>query len=188
LRVHEVVIGCDKAPPNGCRNKPGRVVFAGHWKNLRENLMRIASALAVAAVAVFALGATAVLAQQDAIEARMKLMKANGKEAKLAGQMIKGEKPFDLAAAKKILATFAESAEKMPDLFPPNSKTGGDTRAAPKIWEDSLDFKARFETFAKDIKAAQASVKDLATFKAAVGKMGKQDCGGCHELYRLKKS
>ena len=41
---------------------------------------------------------------------------------------------------------------------------------------------------AENVKAAEASVKDLATFKAAVGKMGKQDCGGCHELYRLKKS
>jgi len=150
--------------------------------------MKLNSVLAAAAVAAVALGATAVLAQQDAIDARMKLMKANGASAKLAGQMMKGEKPFDLAAAKKIFVTFEESAQKFGDLFPPNSKTGGDTRAAPKIWEDMADFKARLEKFGNDAKAAEASVKDLDGLKAAIGKIGKEDCGGCHQVYRLKKS
>jgi len=31
-------------------------------------------------------------------------------------------------------------------------------------------------------------VKDLESFKAAFGNIGKNDCGGCHEKYRLKKS
>ena len=37
-------------------------------------------------------------------------------------------------------------------------------------------------------KAADASVKDLDSFKAAFANIGKNDCGGCHEKYRLKKS
>ena len=40
----------------------------------------------------------------------------------------------------------------------------------------------------RDAKAADASVKDLDSFKAAFGNIGKNDCGGCHEKYRLKKS
>jgi cytochrome c556 len=50
------------------------------------------------------------------------------------------------------------------------------------------DFKARFAKFGGDAKDALASVKDLDSFKAAFGAIGKNDCGGCHEKYRIKKS
>jgi len=148
--------------------------------------MKFPTAFAVAAAAAIALATTAVLAQPNPIEERQALMKDNGKHAKLAVAMIKGEAPFDLAKAKQILATFETAAQKMPDLFPPDSKTGHDTTAAPKIWEDMADFKARFVKFGEDVKAAQASVKDLDSFKVAMGGLGKE-CGGCHENYRIKK-
>jgi cytochrome c556 len=50
------------------------------------------------------------------------------------------------------------------------------------------DLKARFAKLGNDAKAADASVKDLDSFKAALGDIGKSDCGACHQLYRLKKS
>jgi len=31
-------------------------------------------------------------------------------------------------------------------------------------------------------------VKDLDSFKAAIADIGKNDCGSCHQTYRLKKS
>jgi cytochrome c556 len=142
----------------------------------------------VFAVAAIALGVVAAAAQQDPIAARRALMKANGDAAKTASAMNKGEAPFDLAAAHKIFATFEDAAAKMPALFPDNSKTGGDTAADPKIWENMADFKARFAKFGEDAKAADASVKDLDGFKAAMGDIGKNDCGSCHQTYRLKKS
>ena len=37
-----------------------------------------------------------------------------------------------------------------------------------------------------DAKAAQASVKDIDSFKAAFGAAGKQ-CGACHEVFRVSK-
>jgi cytochrome c556 len=149
--------------------------------------MKLASAFALAAVAVVAFGATAVVAQQNPIEARQALMKDNGKHAKMGAAMVKGEAPFDLAKAKEIFVTFETAAAKMPGLFPPDSKTGHDTTASPKIWENKLDFEAKFETLGADAKAALASVKDLASFKTAFGGIGK-DCGGCHETYRVKKN
>jgi cytochrome c556 len=100
--------------------------------------MKFASAIAV--VAVTAIGASAVLAQQDPIAARKALMKANGQSAGALAKMVKGEAPFDADAAKKSFATFEDAAAKMPNLFPDNSKTGGETAAAPKIWEDTADF------------------------------------------------
>jgi cytochrome c556 len=101
--------------------------------------------------------------------------------------MIKGETPFDADAAKKAFATFEDAAAKMPNLFPDNSKTGGETAAAPKIWEDMADFKARFVKLGNDAKAASASVKDVDSLKAAFSTVG-NNCNGCHEIYRLKKS
>jgi cytochrome c556 len=139
------------------------------------------------AVALVAFGATAVVAQQDPIAARKALMKANGQGAGALAKMVKGEAPFDAATAQKSFATFQDAAAKMPDLFPDNSKTGGETAAAPKIWEDMADFKARFAKLGQDAKAASASVKDVDTLKAAFPVVGK-NCNDCHELYRIKKN
>ncbi len=139
-------------------------------------------------VAGVALGVTVAVAQQDPVAARKALMKANGDEAKIGAAMMKGQAPFDLAAAKKIFAAWEEAAVKMPELFPDNSKTGGETAARAEIWENMVDVKARFAKLGTDAKAAAASVTDLDSFKAAFGNIGKNDCGGCHEKYRVKKS
>ena len=138
------------------------------------------------AVAVLAFGATALVAQGDPIAARKAIMKANGDHSKIATDMLEGKAPFNLDAAKKVFVTFAE-AEKVKTLFPDDSKTGGDTAALPAIWENKADFDAKFAKFGADAKAAQGTVKDLDTFKAAFGGITK-NCGGCHETYRAKKS
>jgi cytochrome c556 len=147
---------------------------------------------AVFAVVAIALGVTAAIAQQDPIAARKALMKANVDQAKIAVAMIKGEAPFDLEKAHKVFATFEDAAAKAPALFPENSTdqpTADDPySASPDIWQNLEDFKARFAKFGADAKAADASVKDLESFKAAFANIGKNNCGGCHEKYRLKKS
>ena len=140
------------------------------------------------AVAAIALGVGVALAQEDPIKARRALMKANGDEAKIGAAMAKGEMPFDLAKARKMFSTFEDAAAKAPSLFPDNSKTGGDTAAKAEIWENIDDFKARLVKLGTDSKAALESVTDLDTFKAAFGNIGKNDCAGCHEKYRVKKS
>jgi cytochrome c556 len=144
------------------------------------------------AVTAVALGVTIAAAQQDPIKERKDLMRGLGNQAKIGAGMAKGEEPFDLAKAQKIFATFAETASKAPALFPPNSNdepTADDPyTASPKVWQDASDFKSRFDKFGADAKEATAKVKDLDSFKAAFGNIGKNDCGGCHQDYRLKKS
>ena len=142
----------------------------------------------VSAIAVIALCAGAAIAQQDPIATRKTLMKTNGDQAKIGASMAKGETPFDIEKARKIFTAFEDAATKAPSLFPDNSKTGGDTAADPKIWENIDDFKARLAKFGTDAKDAIAKVNDLDSFKAAFGAIGKNDCGGCHEKYRVKKS
>jgi cytochrome c556 len=143
---------------------------------------------AVFAIAGIALGATVAIAQQDSIAARKALMKENGDEAKIGVAMMKGEAPFDIGKVHKIFAAWEDAAAKMPSLFPADSQTGGDTAADPKIWANMEDFKARFAKLGTDAKEAGAKVTDLDSFKAAFGSIGKNDCGGCHEQYRIKKS
>jgi cytochrome c556 len=143
-------------------------------------------------LATIALGVTVALAQQDPIKERKELMKNNADQAKIGAAMVKGEEPFDLAKAQKIFAAFENTATKAPALFPDNSidqATADDPYIAkPEIWQNMDDFKARLAKFGNDAKAASTSVKDLNSFKAAFGNIGKNDCGGCHDKYRLKKS
>ena len=139
------------------------------------------------AIVTLAIGATVVLAQQNPIEARKALMKANSAQARVGAAMAKGEAPFDLAKAKAIFATYEQAAAKFGDLFPANSKTGGETTAAPKIWDDMAGFKAKLVKFGADAKAAGTAVKDLDSFKAQFGEVAK-NCGGCHRDYRIRRS
>src|SRR3954454_9367493 len=130
---------------------------------------------------------TAALAQSDPIKERQNLMKGFGAATKTGTQMSRGEIPFDAAKAKEVFVTFETGAKRIPTLFPENSKTGGDTAAAPKIWEDMAGFQAAAAKLGADSQKAAASVNDLAAFKTTFGEVTK-DCGGCHETYRLKKS
>ena len=146
---------------------------------------------ALTVLATIALGASVALAQQDPIEERKALMKNNADQAKIGAAMVKGEEPFDLAKARKIFAAFENTATKAPALFPENSidqATADDPYTAkPEIWQNMDDFKARLAKFGDDAKAASTNVKDLNSFKAAFANIGKNDCGGCHDKYRLKK-
>ncbi len=146
---------------------------------------------AVFVIAGISLGVSLAVAQQDPIAARKALMKANAAQAKIAVAMIKGEAPFDLDKVHKVFATFEDASAKAPALFPENSideATADDPiSASPKIWQNLEDFKAGLAKLGADAKAANASVTDLAGFKAAFGNIGKNDCGACHQTYRLKK-
>ena len=141
----------------------------------------------VLAVAAVVAGVVAVAAQSDPIATRKAVMKENGAQTKAGVAMAKGETPYDQAKAQAIFANYIDVAAKMPSLFPPTSKTGGDTAALPAIWDNKADFDAKFAKFGAEAKAAQASVKDLDSFKTSFSGLTK-NCGGCHEKYRAKKS
>ena len=129
---------------------------------------------------------TALPQNLDVIKQRQNLMKQNGDAAGAAAKMLKGETPFDLAAAQAALKTMVDVAAKMPDLFPDDSKTGDKTTVLPAIWTNKADFNARFAKFGSDASAVLAQTKDKASFGAAMPAVFK-NCGGCHEKYRVKQ-
>jgi cytochrome c556 len=143
--------------------------------------------IALAVQAGAAVAATGIATGQDAIAQRKELMKQVGAATKASGEMVKGEKPYDAKAAEGHMATIAKNWPAVAKLFPDGSKTGGDTTAAPKIWESRADFEAKGAKLAKDAEAAtKAAAQGPDAFKAAFGDVAK-NCKGCHEVYRIPK-
>ena len=140
----------------------------------------------VTVAVILALGISGVLAA-DVIAQRRALMHDDGIAAKKLFDMAKGSVPFDLSVAQASLKTLATGAEKTQLLFPDDSKTGGGTAALPAIWENKVDFNARFAKFSKDVAEAIAQTKDEASFKAVAPKVF-ENCSGCHERYKAKSS
>ena len=136
------------------------------------------------------LGMGAVWAQQDSVKEVQTLMKGNGKNAGAVAAIVKGEKPYDQATVDSALAQFADTAKKLPNLFPASAKgqkPKGDYSASPKIWEDKAGFDAKIASFAKVVGEAKGKIKDLDSLKATFPAVGKE-CGGCHETFRVKNS
>jgi cytochrome c556 len=138
----------------------------------------------LAALAVI-LAAGAGVAADNPIQARQGLMKANGKATKAVVPILKGAAPFDLATVQTALNTYIQAADKGPALFPAGSDKGK-TGALPAIWANKSDFEAHFAKLGTDAKAALASIKDGASFKANFPAVLK-DCGDCHQTYRAKE-
>jgi cytochrome c556 len=130
--------------------------------------------------ATIAIGITGVMAQTDVISQRKELMKANSKHTKGISAMVKGDAPFDAKAVTAAFTQWSETAAQLPKLFPDNSKTGGETRALPKIWTDRKGFDAEIAAFAKAASARPSDVEGLKKAFPAVSKV----CGDCHEGYR----
>jgi cytochrome c556 len=139
------------------------------------------------AAAFLVLGAGAVIAQSDPIAARMGLMKENQSNAEIAVRMMRGQAPFDAAKVDAAFAQWADTAQKLPSLFPDNSKSGQKTRAAPKIWMTKADFDDKAAAFGKVVadnrEKAKVSVDGL---RAAIPAIGNA-CDACHKDYRLAK-
>jgi cytochrome c556 len=143
-----------------------------------KRIVMIIAALAFAA-------ASPAAAQDGPIKQRQELMKKNGAATKLSGEMVKGEKPYDPAAAAEAMTTVSGSIDEFVTLFPEGSAEGSD--AKPEIWQDKADFEALAQkTKEASAKAAEAAEGGLETFMAAFAEVGRS-CGGCHEKYRVKK-
>jgi len=142
----------------------------------------------VGAVACLAMASGfGVLAQQgDPIRQRQDLMKSNQEQMRLLTGMVRGQAPFNAAAAQAALQRVEQNARVIPTLFPAGSHEGK-TDALPAIWERKADFDARAAKLGQDAGATQSAVTDQASLQVAVQRVG-QNCGGCHDTYRKKQS
>ncbi|OCJ18033.1 cytochrome C556 [Rhizobium sp. AC44/96] len=142
-----------------------------------------------AAVLVAGMGVGTVLAAGEGThDARVAMMKKVGGATGALAAIAKGEKPYDADAIKTALATISETAKAFPDQFKAGTETSDkDSEASPKIWENMDDFKARSVKLGSDADMLLAQLPaDAAGVGAGLKTLG-ASCGGCHQLYRVKK-
>jgi cytochrome c556 len=120
-------------------------------------------------------------------ESRQAAMKKVGGAIGLLSGMAKGAAPFDAAAAQAAFGTMNTVAKEYVSFFPVGSETGFETEASPAIWANMDDFKAKVAKFEADTGAAAAmTFADAGAVGAAIGPVA-ENCGACHQLYRVKK-
>jgi cytochrome c556 len=102
------------------------------------NLKRVSTA-----VLALCLGAGVVFAAGEPQAERQALMKKIGGSMGDLAAIAKGQKPYDAAVVKTSLSAISASAKDFPNHFPAGSETGMDTAAAPAIWQNMDDFKAK---------------------------------------------
>lgn len=141
----------------------------------------------LAAAALCLVGAASIVSAQDFGHDREAAMKKNGAAMGALAAIAKGEKDYDAEVVKTALTNIKEGITVFPTYFPPGSEKASE-EASPKIWENKADFEAKAAKLAEDVDALLAQMPaDKAAVGAAMQTLGK-NCGGCHELYRLKKS
>ena len=139
------------------------------------------------ALAVVALGATALMAQNLApIKERQELMKKSDEDLKLLSKMMRGEVPYDASKVTAAYADMESTYKKVQSLFPDDSKTGENTRATPKVWENRSDFDAKLASLVKITADAKAKATSEAAFKEIHPTVIK-GCDDCHADYRARR-
>lgn len=140
----------------------------------------------LAAAALCLLGATAVVSAENQHENREAAMKKIGGAMGGLAAIAKGQKDYDAEVVKASLTTIKETITVFPTYFPAGSEND-DKAASPKIWENKADFEAHAAKLATDADTLLAQLPaDAAAVGAAMGTLG-QDCGACHQTYRLKE-
>jgi cytochrome c556 len=142
-----------------------------------------------AAVLVAGMGVTSVLAEGEGThDTRVASMKKVGGAAGVLAAIAKGDKPYDADATKAALTTISETAKVFPDQFQAGTDTNAkDSEASPKIWENMDDFKSRAAKLGTDADTLLAQLPADADGVGAGLKVLGASCGGCHQIYRIKK-
>lgn len=138
----------------------------------------------------FALASLAVLqcstAFGEPIADRKALMKGiGGIVGRDLAPYVRGDKPYDAAAALASLQALNAAAEKLDvDALFPAGSDAGDTKASPKIWEDRAGFQAAVDKFKGDVAAAVAAApQDAGAFVPVFETVG-GNCRACHGAWR----
>jgi cytochrome c556 len=146
--------------------------------------MQWTSAAVLTAIIVVS-GTGAGVTQADPITTRQSLMKENNNNAIAIVRMMRGLVPYDAAKVDAAFAQWADTAQKLPSLFPDTSKTGQKTRASSKIWLTKTDFDARAAAFGKAVAENRNKAKtSLVGLRAAIPAVANA-CDACHKDYRL---
>lgn len=122
------------------------------------------------------------------VKERMDAMQTMSDKTKLVSAMFKGKRNFDYVAVVDAADAYVTHGSTMAKLFPdtPHSRSGSETEALPRIWDEWDEFNDQVNEFIKiseafkDRASQTQDVKDLrkAFFSAA------KQCSACHKKFR----
>jgi cytochrome c556 len=170
----------------------------------RNTLLAAAGAFAVAGA--ISLGAASMVqaaegtrvqladaVQMAAVKDRQELMKSIGGNMKAIADFLK-ESKGTAAEAQAAAAKIGELAEKIPAAFETEASLDemdavGKNRGKPEIWLNWDGFVEHAETLETKSAAVVTAFEggDASAIQAAVGDMGKNGCGACHDDFRGPK-
>jgi cytochrome c556 len=155
------------------------------------------SAAAAAGLLATAMGAAAFAADEpvNIVKYRKAFMGANGAHITMIAAVVKGEVSFgDVATNARALAEQGKLlTANLEQLFPEGTakgETGEKSAALPAIWEKWGEFEQAAQKFEEESAkfAEVAAGGDQAAIGQALGALGKQGCGNCHETFREKQN
>ena len=130
----------------------------------------------------------------NVVKYRQNFMKANSAHLGMIAAIVKGEVSMtdELVPHAQALAQQGQLATaNLQQLFPEGTGKGGagvETHALPVIWDKWGEFEQAAQRFqdqtAKFAEVAQGG--DMTAIAQALGALGKEGCGGCHETFREK--
>jgi cytochrome c556 len=143
----------------------------------------------VMATVALAIGASAVMAQQEIAVQQDNLMRAQGKSMYgVIAKTVKGDTPYDQAAINAAIKDLEDNVAKIATVFTPNPKEDvkdATYGSSQKIWQNKADFDSKSPPVTKAIVDVKGSIKDVASLKVAFDTINAK-CNDCHETYRLK--
>jgi cytochrome c556 len=145
--------------------------------------MRVVAGIAAAVSLVLVAGIAA--GQDNPIQTRQQLMKANNAAARSVFGMVSGKTDYDAKTAADAMNQIASDMEQFVTLFPEGSDGAG-SEASPDVWTNFDDFKALAAKAGSDAKAAaEAAPNGVDAFKTAFSTLN-GDCMACHRKYRAE--
>lgn len=148
-------------------------------------MIAMRSLLVVASVAVagglFSAPAAAQFAKpDDAVKYRQSSMFLMSNHMGRLAAMVRGDRPFDAAAAQNSARVVDMLSRVAYDGFP---KGADSRRAKGEIWSSAADFKAEQERLQAETGKLVAAAASLDTLKPQVGAVGAA-CKSCHDKFR----
>lgn len=145
------------------------------------------------AIAVSMLGHSMVMAQdkkeptpeERAVKSRQELMHVLATQRNVMRDMADNKRPTDAITFVNAANAMSALAKMIPDAFAKEGMTD-DSTAKPDVWSNKTDFAAKAQALAdRGSEIAKLASTDV----AAAGKMAKdmEECGGCHDVYRIEE-
>jgi cytochrome c556 len=143
----------------------------------------------VIATVALAIGASAVMAQQEIAVQQDNLMRAQARSLYgVIQKTVKGDTPYDQAAVDTAIKDLEDNVAKIATVFTPNPKEDvkdATYGSSQKIWQNKADFDSKIPPVTKALADVKGKIKDVASLKVAYDAINEK-CNGCHETYRLK--